>query len=61
MKTLQFTLHTTVVQTASIDVPDGTSIDEAKIWADEHQDNIILNSEEHVLSADYVFDDAEFV
>lgn len=61
MKTLQFALHTTVVQTAYIDVPDGISLEEAKRYAEEHQDYIILDSKEHVVSADYAFDDAKFV
>ena len=61
MKTLQFALHTTVVQTAYIDIPDGISLEEAKRYANEHQYYIILDSKERVLSAEYVFDDADFV
>lgn len=61
MKTLEFSQRVVSVQTASIDVPDDITLEEACEYVENHQDDIILDSKEYVEYIEYLFNNAEFV
>lgn len=61
MKTLEFSQRVVSVQTASIDVPDDITLEEACEYVENHQDDIILDSKEWVEHSEYLFGNAKFV
>lgn len=61
MKTLEFSQRVVSVQTASIDVPDDITLEEACEYVENHQEDIILDSKEYVEYSEYLFNNAEFI